>query len=448
MKIAAIVPLKLKSRRLPNKNFLNLGGKPLAYHIFESLSNVDYISEIYCYTSQPQVLRLLCEGIRLLPRPESLDSDNTKANELFRYAVQKVDADVIIICHATGPYISTASIQKGLNAVRSSDYDCALSVERHQTYCWYDSRPLNYDPFDMSQTQDLKPVLAETSGFYIFRKKDYLESGTRINGKPFFVDVSFKESIDIDEPKDFILASFLKEYDEKDTSSHLLEDSYFVNMANASMPYKNIEHLSFDLDGVLINSLPVMNMAWAAAMEKVSQNIPFSEYEKHIGIPFQDILDQLNVHPSDRNTVAQVYNAVSRENLEAIEVYPFVIDALKRVQRKGLKVSMVTSKNRERTAEIVREKLGSELFDIIITPEDVAPGRGKPNPDPLLLACVKMGVDPEKSIYVGDMVSDHMSAKRAGFHFVHAAWGYSDLDSVQELWFANCRDLVDYILLE
>ncbi len=44
-KVSAFVPLKLNSRRLPNKNFLRLGDYPLAYHIFETLSKVDGIDQ-------------------------------------------------------------------------------------------------------------------------------------------------------------------------------------------------------------------------------------------------------------------------------------------------------------------------------------------------------------------------------------------------------------------
>ena len=86
------------------------------------------------------------------------------------------------------------------------------------------------------------------------------------------------------------------------------------------------------------------------------------------------------------------------------------------------------------------------MFDIVVSPEDIPSGRGKPHPDPLLYACIQMGVDPFNSIYIGDMDVDKLAAERAGFHFVYANWGYGDLKKVQDVWFDNMFDLADYIV--
>jgi len=118
MKIASIVPLKLNSRRLPNKNFLRLGDHPLARHIFDTLQAIEELNDIYCYCSQPQVMQLLSKSIRFLARPEKLDGDDIKANELFRYAIERIDADLIVLCHATAPFISSKTIKNLINAVK------------------------------------------------------------------------------------------------------------------------------------------------------------------------------------------------------------------------------------------------------------------------------------------------------------------------------------------
>ena len=128
--VAAFVPLKLKSRRLPNKNFLRLGDRPLAYHIFDTLLGIGELKSVYCYTSQPQVLDLLPVGVELLLRPKRLDGDEIKANELFMYALKNIDADVVVLCHATGPFVRGDSISQGIQAVVSGEYDCAFAVQQ------------------------------------------------------------------------------------------------------------------------------------------------------------------------------------------------------------------------------------------------------------------------------------------------------------------------------
>ncbi len=379
-------------------------------------------------------------------RPKRLDGDNVKANELFRFAVEQIDADIIVLCHATGPYIKKESITKGVEAVMSGDYDCAFAVQKHQTYAWYDDKPLNYKPHDMAQTQDLAPVFTETSGFYVFRKEDYLKNNTRISGKPFLVEVDFKEAVDIDEPKDFSLATLLHDYDPQ--AQTFSTDDFFINLANDDVPFKNIKHISFDMDGVLIDSLPVMERAWQKAMDATDQNIEFSEYKKHIGIPFYNILSEVGCDTATFSRVKEVYDASSSSEVGHVVVFEGIVQALKQAKEAGLLVSVVTSKTKKRTADILNYHFSDVSFDIVISPEDVPSGRGKPNPDPLLLACIQLGVDPYNTIYVGDMDSDRQTAQRAGAHFVHAAWGFADLKDVKEMWFNKIEDMMDYILSE
>jgi HAD superfamily hydrolase (TIGR01509 family) len=61
----------------------------------------------------------------------------------------------------------------------------------------------------------------------------------------------------------------------------------------------------------------------------------------------------------------------------------------------------------------------SELFDIVITPADVAPGRGKPQPDMFLLAAERMGVRPEHCLVFEDAEPGIVAARAAGMQVVH-----------------------------
>ena len=224
-----------------------------------------------------------------MPRPEIYDSDETKARELFDYAVRSVDSDIIIISHATSPYISTESIVSGLDAVISGDHRSAHSVLPLQKYSWHMNKPINFDLDDLSQTQDICPVLVETSGFYIFHKEDYLITGSRVhpsNNLP--IEVSLAESIDIDTPEDFDNANVLRP--NNSAGDNVLENKdYFVNLVTrfrrSHQNSHGIKHICFDLDGVLIDSFDVMKGAWHQAMEASGLDITFDMYSNYIGRP-------------------------------------------------------------------------------------------------------------------------------------------------------------------
>lgn len=207
MKTVAIVPMKLNNRRLPQKNtkcFTN--GKPLCYYILSTLLKVEGIDEVYVYCSNPDIQAFIPEGVTYLRRSESLDQDTTKMNEVLQCFAEEVPADIYVMTHTTAPFISAASIKKGLDAVSSGQYDSAFAAKKLQDFLWKDGRPLNYQLNDIPRTQDLPEIYEETSGFYIYREEVIKTLARRIGEKPLLVEVDEIEAIDIDESEDFIIA--------------------------------------------------------------------------------------------------------------------------------------------------------------------------------------------------------------------------------------------------
>lgn len=206
MKTIALIPIKFNNRRLPGKNIKPLGGRPLMQYIQETLLQVKGIDEIYVYCSDEGVKEYLLPGVCYLQRPQSLDQDSTKINEVLASFAQAKKADLYLLTHATAPFIKAESIQKGIDAVKSGNYDSAFAVIRQQDFLWQNGKPLNYDLSAIPRTQDLVPIYQETCGFYLYTYWQIVEQNRRIGDKPYFVEVSEIEAIDIDEQEDFDLA--------------------------------------------------------------------------------------------------------------------------------------------------------------------------------------------------------------------------------------------------
>ncbi|MBR6046027.1 MAG: acylneuraminate cytidylyltransferase family protein [Ruminococcus sp.] len=207
MKITAVVPMKLNNRRLPQKNtkpFTN--GSPLCRYILDTLLSIPEIDDVYVYCSDPAIKEFIPEGVKYLRRSESLDQDTTKMNEVLSCFAREVDADIYVMTHTTAPFISAGSVSKGLEAVRSGEYDSAFAAKKLQDFLWKDGRPFNYELDNIPRTQDLPALYQETSGFYIYRREIMTELGRRIGLKPKIVEIGEIESIDIDEEEDFLIA--------------------------------------------------------------------------------------------------------------------------------------------------------------------------------------------------------------------------------------------------
>ncbi len=207
MKTAAVVPMKLNNRRLPQKNikaFTN--GEPLCRYILSTLLKVEGIDEVYVYCSDEVIKNYIPEGVKYLKRSASLDLDTTKMNEVLECFARDVPADVYVMTHTTAPFISAESISKGLRAVLSGDYDSSFAVKKLQDFLWQDGKPFNYQLDNIPRTQDLPPFYEETSGFYIYRSEIIDHMHRRIGNTPYLVEVGEIEAIDIDEPEDFEIA--------------------------------------------------------------------------------------------------------------------------------------------------------------------------------------------------------------------------------------------------
>ena len=213
MKVVAIVPMKLNNRRLPQKNTKSFtNGKPLCYYILSTLLKIDIINEVYVYCSNPDIKEFIPKGAKYLKRSESLDQDTTKMNEVLMAFADEVNADVYVMTHTTAPFISMESIEKGIDAVLSEQYDSAFAVKKLQDFLWKDGMPFNYDMENIPRTQDLPELYEETSGFYIYKNEIIKNKGRRIGDNPYMVEIGEIESVDIDEPEDFKIADAIYNY--------------------------------------------------------------------------------------------------------------------------------------------------------------------------------------------------------------------------------------------
>ncbi|MBR6152375.1 MAG: acylneuraminate cytidylyltransferase family protein [Lachnospiraceae bacterium] len=209
MKTIAFVPIKLNSLRLPHKNILPLAGKPLCWHICNSLLKSKGIDEVYVFCSDEDVRKYVPQDIIFKKREKWLDGDDVKGFDIYREFLKEVDADVYVLAHTTSPFIKVSSIENALTHILDGEYDSAFSAERIQTFAWYHGKPINYNLNDVPRTQDLDAIWIETSAFFMFKKEVFTAHNRRIGFKPYIQEVAGIEAIDIDEKKDYDLACLM-----------------------------------------------------------------------------------------------------------------------------------------------------------------------------------------------------------------------------------------------
>ncbi len=208
MKTVALIPIKLGSKRVPEKNIKQFfDGTPLMSFIQQACLAANNVDEIYVYCSDERVIPYVLPGVKFMKRPAFLDGDDINANDFIREFIKNVDADIYVNAHATSPFARPETIDDCVEKVASGKYDSAFCAEAIRTFMWENGKPINFDPDQFPRTQDLPCIYGETSIAYVFTKDSFLKNNRRLGSHPYIKEVGKIEAIDIDYPEDFEIAN-------------------------------------------------------------------------------------------------------------------------------------------------------------------------------------------------------------------------------------------------
>lgn len=172
----------------------------------------------------------------------------------------------------------------------------------------------------------------------------------------------------------------------------------------------------FDLDGTLVDSMPAHFEAWCMALASYGAAGVFREdvFYAMGGRPTKDIVMQLNGEYGlhlDPDAVSCAKREAFMKFLDRVEIVDEVV-AFARSQYGRVPMAVATGGTRL-VAEKTLQKTGlSDLFDEVLTADDVA--CGKPAPDMYLAAAEKIGVPPERCLALEDAPAGIMAAQSAG----------------------------------
>jgi len=214
-KIVALVPMRHHSQRVPGKNYRPLAGKPLFFHIIDTLQSCPEISQVVVDTDSPDIMDGLKKHfpqVTILERPDSLKGDTVAMNEILVYDTGQVPADFYLQTHSTNPMLQPETISRAVQTLLDAypAYDSLFSVTRLQTRLWDQlGRAINHNPAVLLQTQDLPPVYEENSCVYIFKRDTLISRRNRLAERPLMFEIDPIEAWDIDNKLDFQICEVL-----------------------------------------------------------------------------------------------------------------------------------------------------------------------------------------------------------------------------------------------
>lgn len=220
IKVAALLPMKGISERVPGKNLKFFNGKPLYYWVLNTLLSSEKISTVYintdCEKITQDVMYNFKERVCIINRPKELQGNYVSMNKIIEHDISKIDSVYFLQTHSTNPLLTKKSlenaIEKYFENLDEGKSDSLFTVTKVQKrFYTSDFKPLNHDP-TMLVTQHLEPIFEENSCLYLFSRDSFFLANNRIGKNPAMFQISQHEAIDIDTPEDFAIAeSIIKE---------------------------------------------------------------------------------------------------------------------------------------------------------------------------------------------------------------------------------------------
>ncbi len=215
MKIVAMIPARMGSKRLKNKNLRLINGKPLIEHVLGTIGRVDIFDEVYV-NSEDEIFSGIAKkhSMSFYKRSPHLSSD-TATNDEFAYDfLNNVECDVLIQILPTSPFLSEGEIISFVNHMVEGSLDTLISVEHKQIACVYENKPVNFDRLIVNPpSQTMVPVKAYATVLMGWKASSFKESMSSFGvgyhggkGRTDYFELKGLSTIDIDTEDDFRLA--------------------------------------------------------------------------------------------------------------------------------------------------------------------------------------------------------------------------------------------------
>ena len=286
MKIVAMIPARLGSKRVPKKNIRLLNGTPLISYIIRAAVDSRCFDEIYVNTESDLIGQIaIDEGVKFYKRPEYLTTDSATNDDFTMDFIKNIDCDVVVQLLATSPFTTVDEIQRFTKKMTLAGLDTLISTNNQQIECIYDSEAINFNQKEQSPpSQDLMPVQAYACSLMAWNVENYKENMKNYgcgyhggDGEIGFFGLKGASTIDIDNEEDFQLAELVarfqdsnrtfksqyygEEHIEVDVPSILAKDGVHENdlhSANSEVPV-NINHIRSSFDDTKSWSKRVVN---------------------------------------------------------------------------------------------------------------------------------------------------------------------------------------------
>ena len=219
-----MIPARGGSKGIPNKNLIQLAGKPLLTYTLKAALASKCLREFVVSTDSEEIATVAREsGVTVIMRPAELARDRSPTLDAVVHALEQREFqtgtryNAIVLLQPTSPLRKAVDIDNSIELFQKhpeaesliSCYDATayhpeIMYRRDESFL---SRYVG-DSHPQRRRQDFESVYIRNGAIYIASRRLLLEERVMIGSRPLGFLMSRRASINIDEPEDLQFAGF------------------------------------------------------------------------------------------------------------------------------------------------------------------------------------------------------------------------------------------------
>lgn len=226
-KAIGIIPARGGSKRIPRKNLVDLGGRPLIAYSILSAKQSEYLGDNVYVSTEDNEIAQISEGLgaKVIKRPEDLATDEASTLSVLKHTVSEleksgVDFDTVVLLQTTCLFRKTSTINEGIEKLWDNweEYKVIFSIRSSKfPPNWLlriKDEKLEFilqNDFSKVRSQDLDQTYEIDGVLYVY-KKDHLMAADNYpfaEGMSGYIKTNKIEGLDIDDTEDLEIARAL-----------------------------------------------------------------------------------------------------------------------------------------------------------------------------------------------------------------------------------------------
>lgn len=174
----------------------------------------------------------------------------------------------------------------------------------------------------------------------------------------------------------------------------------------------------FDLDGTLVNSMPLHLKAWRQALAPFKVQPTDEFFLSHGGVPSSKIasllINQYGLTNTSQLELTKAKNQNYISSLSSVELFVDIVPLLEYLKAHNILMAIGTGTTRYNMTHILKHTVLHKFISCGICAEDVV--NHKPAPDTFLEAALHLETLPQESLVVEDTLLGIEAALKGGFY--------------------------------